>query len=486
MAEKATDRLLDLGIRLSYETDFCRLLESILSDAMELCNCDAGILYLKEEECLVFKILRNNSIKGYQGGDGKEMALPPLPLSGKSICARALLEDRAISVQDVKNCETYDFPGIRCFDVLTGYHTRSVLAVPMKNREGDMTGVVELLNAMDEKGNVGGFSPYAVHMLKSVASQASISIQNMMYARDIKSLFRSFVQVLSTAIDERTPYNATHTRNMVRCGVRFVDYLNKISRESGKEPVFSEAHKEEFLMSVWLHDIGKLVTPLGIMNKAERLRPEDLAELKNRFQIMRLLNKIAFLEGRIGENAQQNELLRLDAAEELIERINGAGVLTDGDLCEVLKLAKCQYTDASGEKKPWLSKREAEQLCIRKGTLTEQERLVMENHVSLTAKLLAEICFSKEYKRVPLWASSHHEFLDGTGYPHHLKGKDIPFEVRILTILDIFDALTADDRPYKPGIPVEQALLILSDMAEREGKLDAILTKQFTESRCWE
>ena len=303
---------------------------------------------------------------------------------------------------------------------------------------------------------------------------------------NIKELFRSFVRVMSSAVDERTPYNASHTRNMAECGERFIDYLNEQAKKAGREPLFDADHREEFLMSVWLHDIGKLVIPLEIMNKNTRLMPEQTTELLHRFEKIRLLAQIACLKGAISEQELKKEQEELEKDREEILQANTAGLCTDALRAEISRIHEKTYTEEDGSIRPWITDQEYQMLMIRKGTLSEAEREIMESHVVFTDKLLSEIRFSKKLSHVRQWAAAHHELLDGSGYPKHLKGDQIPMEVRMITILDIFDALVAEDRPYKPGMPVEKALKILTDMAEKEGKLDTELTRLFIESRCWE
>ena len=302
---------------------------------------------------------------------------------------------------------------------------------------------------------------------------------------NIKELFRSFVRVMSSAVDERTPYNASHTRNMAEYGERFIDYLNEQAKKAGRPPLFDADHKEEFLMSVWLHDIGKLVIPLEIMNKNTRLMPEQTTELLHRLEKIRLLAQISCLKGEITEHDLETCREDLKKAREEILHANTAGLCPDSLRNEICRIHEKTYTEEDGSLKPWITDEEFHMLMIRKGTLSEEEREIMESHVVFTDKLLSEIRFSKKLSHVRAWAAAHHELLDGSGYPKHLKGDQIPMEVRMLTILDIFDALVAEDRPYKPGVPVEKALKILTDMAEKEGKLDPELTRLFVESRCW-
>lgn len=473
-------KVLEVGVMLSSERDLSRLLEKILECAMELAHCDAGTLYLLDQDVLRFKIMHNHTLGTYEGGGGHAPVLPPVRLGRENVCALALLEDRTIYVEDVRSCPEYDFSGPIQYDALTGYHTKSMLVVPMHNREGKKIGVLQLINAMDEKGGIKGFSKDMALVLESIASQAAITIQNVRYIREMKELFHSFVRVMSSAVDERTPYNGSHTRHMAVYGEYFIEYLDQ------KGITFSPAKKEELLMSIWLHDIGKLVTPLEVMNKTTRLLPEQYDGFYNRMERIRLHGKIRFLEGHLKEEGQLALEAQTRAAEALVETVNTSDFLTDRQKEELSELLKKSWMDGEGRAHPWLTLEEYEMLSIPKGNLSKKERQVMEEHVVITDKLLSQMKFSDELSHVREWASSHHELLDGSGYPNHLAGAEIPMEVRILTVLDIFDALVADDRPYKPGMPVERALQVLMDMAGKEGKLDQELTGLFIESKCWE
>lgn len=480
------ERILKIGVQLCAERDLNRLLDQLLTCVMELSHCDAGTLYLLDGDALRFKIMRNHTMNVYSGGDGKDPDMVPVPLKRENMCAMALLEGRTISVANVKESKEYDFSGPIRYDALTGYDTRSMLAVPMCNRQGEKLGVLQLINAMDDAGNIQPFPGDMALVLESVASQAAITIQNVRYIQAIKELFHSFVRVMSSAVDERSAYNGNHTRHMAAYGSRFLDYLNKKAAEAGNVPPFSPARREELLMSVWLHDIGKLVIPLEIMDKPARLLSDQHTAFLHRMEILRLQSEIDRLSGRLTGSEQEALVQKTREAEALVETVNTAGFLPEEKLEALARLASRTYTDRDGQQKPWLTPEEHAMLSIRKGTLSEEERGIMESHVSVTEKLLSQIQFSQELSHVKEWASGHHEFLNGSGYPRHLKGEEIPTEIRIITILDIFDALTADDRPYKPGMPVERALAVLKTMAEKEGKLDPELVELFTESRCWE
>ncbi len=471
---------------LSAERDPNRLLDEILNCVMELARCDGGTLYLLDGDVLRFKIMRTDSMGTHSGGDGHDPDLPPVKLRRENVCALSLLEDRTVRIEDVYHDPTADFSGPIAYDALTGYHTQSMLVVPLRGREGERIGVLQLINALDEEGNICAFSEEMVLVLESVASQAAVTIQTVRYIREIRELFRSFVRVMSAAIDERSPYNANHSRHMAECGGRFADYLNAQADAEGRKRPFSPARREEFVMSIWLHDIGKLITPLEVMDKAERLSPMQKQAIHHRLETIRLRGRIDCLEGRITQEARDALEAETRETEQTIDQLGAAGFLPDEKLAWLASVRERTYTDEDGQERPWLTEEEYKMLSIRKGTLSPEERKVMENHVVVTDKLLSQIKFPAELSHVRQWAASHHELLNGSGYPNHLSGDEIPTEVRILTILDVFDALVADDRPYKPGMPVEKAVSILESMANREGKLDPDLMARFRDSRCWE
>lgn len=481
MRDSDVKKLLNVGVLLSAERDLARLLEHILDCVMDLSNCDAGTLYLLHDDALYFRIMRNQTLKTYSGGSVIPK-LPPVPLTRESVCSLAVLDDKTIRIADVRNCQEYDLTGPIRYDAMTGYHTVSMLVVPMRNREGETIGVLQLINAMDEYGHICPFDDSMTLVLESVASQAAITLQNVRYIQEIQDLFQSLVRVMSSAVDERTPYNGNHTRHMAACGGAFIDYLNSLQ----DPPPFPPKRKEELLMSVWFHDVGKLVTPLEVMNKMARLLPEQLTAFTHRMEVIRLRAEIDCLSGRITPDEKDRLVSQTYLAAELVERVNSAGFLPDDKLDAVAQLHNQSYSGPDGQVLPFLTDDEFHMLSIRKGTLSDDERKIMEEHVVITDRLLSQIHFSSELSHVRQWAGSHHELLNGSGYPNHLHDVQIPVEVRIITILDIFDALVADDRPYKPGMPVEKALSILQAMAEKEGKLDPTLTKLFVDSHCWE
>ena len=296
----------------------------------------------------------------------------------------------------------------------------------------------------------------------------------------LDELLDSLVETLASAFDERSPYTANHTRNIVRYAERFLDYLDR----TGDGRAFDPQRRRAFIMSARLHDIGKLVVPLEIMDKADRLGPKYDGILE-RFRVMGLLDELALLRGELDTDARDRRREERAEALALIARINGAGFLTEEDLQAVEALARRTYTDENGTVCPWIDAGERLCLTVRKGTLTDAERETVQLHATQTERILAHVRFPDGLRQVPDWAAAHHEYLNGTGYPRHLAGDAIPPEVRLLTILDIFESLTAKDRPYKKSVPPDRSLAILRGMAE-DGCLDAGWVEAFEKSRAWE
>lgn len=312
-----------------------------------------------------------------------------------------------------------------------------------------------------------------------LAERAGLIRRKPSAARKVTDLLNSLVRALSTAIDESSSYNANHTKNMALMAEAFLDWLE----QTGSERAFSPQKRKAFLMSVWLHDVGKLAIPQDVMDKASRLGLQ-LEIVENRFRTMKLLDRIRVLEGTIPEREYEKREMDREKWMTFILKINTAGYLTDQDLIKVERLKEKTYVDEDGQVKPVLTEAEIEDLSVRRGTLTVGERAVMEKHVVITGRILAQVDFPEEYREVPLWAGAHHELLSGRGYPKHLSGDQIPWEVRLLTILDIYEALRAKDRPYKSPMPLEVAFSIMRSMAE-DGDLDGEILKLFEQSKAW-
>lgn len=473
-------QLLEIGIALSKEKDNDKLFELILTSAMDITNCDAGTLYRKQAETLAFHLMFTRSTGTRQGGRYDPIRLPPVPLTRKNVCSCAALDGRLINIQNVYESGSFDFSGPKNYDALTGYKTSSMLVVPMEDDSGNCIGVLQLINALDDEGQIIPFEEDCEPVILSLASQTAICQVNMSYAAEIQELLDSLVRVISTTIDALTPYNANHTRNMVKYAEHFMDWLS----ETNHPWKFDPWRRRQFLMSIWLHDSGKITVPLEVMDKETRLG-SALERLLDRFRIIGLLNDLEFRSSGLDSDAYGRRREEIVSARELVLQVNRAGFLSDETAQRVRELADRTFIDEQGTQQPWLTEAEQTSLLIRKGTLTDAERQIMENHVVMTDNMLREIKFPAHYSKVREWAANHHEFINGTGYPKGLQEDEIALEVRLMTILDIFDALTARDRPYKSPMPLDRALGIMDSMQE-EGKLDKNILALFKKSNAWE
>lgn len=479
MKQDTLQTILNIGIAFSREKNRERLLDRILTAAMDITQCDGGTLYINNGEALEFKIMITRSQGIHKGGEAGEITLPPVPLSEKNVCACGALFRRLINIPDVYESERFDFSGPKNYDAMTGYHTRSMMVVPLEDDKENVIGVVQLINALDEDGKVIPFRTEYEQILLAMGSQAAICLVNMNYSHQIRDMLDSYVRVMSTAIDARTPYNANHTKNMVAYAKRFISWL----QEHHAIWNFEENKIQEFLMSVWLHDVGKLITPMEIMDKQDRLA-ENYALIMDRFEKIRLLARIEQLEGKISAEELEQKLLEIKEAAELVGKVNKMGFLPDDLEEQIRQLAERTYLEEDGSTQPWITLLEQEQLLIKKGTLTQSERVIMQDHVEKTRIMLEQMALGDDYKDVLPWASQHHELLNGTGYPKGLKGEEICYEVRMLTILDVFEAMTAHDRPYKKAMPAEHAFKILHQMAD-QGQIDEDLLALFEQSKAW-
>lgn len=473
------DNMIKIALSLSAEKDFFALMQKILLEAMGICHCDAGTVYIKEKDHLDFYTVCTRSKGILTNRNDRKAVMPPVPLDRRHVCACSAMDNKKINIPDVYASSEYDFAGAQRYDSLNGYHTCSMLVIPMVDEKDNVIGVLQLINSLDADGNIIPFDSKYEDVVSALASLAAVSINNHKLAQEVSDLLHSFVSVMVDAIEERSSYNATHTRSMVRYADRFIDWLE----ETDNEWRFDADKKDAFLMSVWLHDIGKLVVPLEMLDKPNRLGPlRD--RIKSKIEVTKL-KAVADKQGNPSNAAYDDEIIKkLDNAWELIDSANTAGFLDDGKIASLKECASVSCTTIYGQKEPLLNEDELSAITVQKGTLTEYERHKVEEHVSFTARMLGKMNFTGSYEMVPFWAGSHHEFINGKGYPDHLSGDELPKETRLLTILDIYDALTAEDRPYKPPMPSEKAFAILNDMAE-EGKLDEGILGLFITSEVW-
>ncbi len=463
-------KILDLGIKISKEKDYNKLFGIFLKGTIDIANCDAGTLYIYKERIennelkkyLCFASYINHTLKQYGGLNGERIDLPPVIFSETNASSYAGIHRCVLNVHDVYKDDNSIWLGPRKYDSITGYHTQSVLVIPLIDKKDELIGVLQLINCMDENNNVIPFNKEMEQIIYSLSSQVAMILSNMLLTNDIEELLDSAINSLVNAIEAKTPFNALHTNTVTGLCDLFVDYLNKNS----KEYKFSKDEKDVLHMAAQLHDVGKIGIDDNILNKPTRLALR-IDYIRSRFESLRLRLIIKMYEDN--NPKLQEEIDSLVSDLEFIEKVNNAPFINDEQMERINELCNKKVLDTN-----LLTEEEKEDLHIVKGTLTVAERNHIQEHVVKTVNILKDVKFGKKYHDSLIIAGEHHELLDGSGYPNKLKGDQIRTQTRILTIMDIFDSLTASDRPYKATIPVEKAYQILLSMV-KEGKLDAVL-----------
>lgn len=479
MDQIQAEKILEIGIQLTAERDYDELLSKIINCAMELTACDGGTLYLFEKDHLQFCIMKNKSLGIDQKGT-KDEKYPPVTMDEKNICAYAAIHREFLNIEDAYSSSQFDFSGPREYDKRTGYRTKSVLVFPLISHEDKLIGVVQLINAKNKDGEIIPFGKDCEKVLLSLGSQAAVAVANMRFVQEIEDLMISITQVFTDAIDTRIPYNYYHSRNVYLYVRLLVDYINS-QHEAGKtDRFYKPAERDELLMAALMHDIGKLVIPNDIIDKTTRLG-DKLELVLERFERLALLYTIDYLQGRLGKDKWIEKKNYFLDARERVEEINRKPRLTEEDVAYIQNMSRMSYTDSNGQKISYLSLGETECLTVVSGNLTRGEREVICSHVEYTEKYLRKMNFGVRYPHIIEWAGAHHEFLDGSGYPRGLKGDEIPFEARILVVVDVFEALTSADRPYKKSMEEEKAFSVLDEMMA-EGKVDPEVLGLFKEA----
>ena len=501
----------EIGIALSAEKDHDRLLELILVKAMEITNADGGTLYTRsDDQRLNFEILHNRSLNIHKGGtSGEEISFYPIALyddEGKPnthmVAANAVISNKTVNIPDAYHSEEFDFSGTRNFDNKMGYRSTSFLTVPMTNPENENIGVLQLINAMEPDSNkIIPFSLLEQQLVESLSSQAAVTITNKALIDAQKNLFDSFIQLIADAIDEKSPYTAGHCRRVPVLTNMLADAVNKIDRGPLKDFSMTDDEKYELEVAAWLHDCGKITTPEYVVDKGTKLETifDRISLVDIRFEILKRDAMIEALKSKLSKNngsgdidqalenneSLQEELNRLSKEREDIRAYNvGGEVLADFDLKRIEEIALRTYSDSDQEIVNLLSDEEVQNLQIGRGTLSIRERDIINNHVSVTIKMLESLPYPKHLAKVPEYAGGHHEKMDGSGYPNKLKREDMSVQARMIAIADVFEALTASDRPYKKAMPLSQSLKILGQM-KLDNHVDADLFDVFMNEKIY-
>jgi len=493
------EQLNRIGAALSKERDITRLLESILLAAKGITHADGGTLYSKDAngDSLRFEILRNDSLHIAMGGSAAEpMHFADLPLTNAAgapndslVAAYAAIHRVTVNIEDAYTDPDFDFSGTRKFDQKTGYRSRSFLTVPMCNQDGDVIGVLQLLNAMRPgSSEVVPFSKAEQQLVESLASQAAIALTTRLLIRQLEDLFESFISLINLAIDEKSPYTGGHCQRVPTLTMMLAEAAARNQEGPLADFTMTELDRYELKIASLLHDCGKITTPVHVVDKATKLQTlyDRIDLVDTRFEVLRRDAEIAALRQQLAlrpcadaaaERAVTaslaSQLDTLDEDRNFLRTTNsGVEFMSDDAVARVRRIAsRYQWRQADGRQADFLSAEETENLCIRKGTLTPAERDIINDHIVSTVRMLEKLPWPKHLRNVPEYAGGHHERMDGKGYPKGLTREQMSVQARIMGIADIFEALTASDRPYKQGMKLSQAIGIMARMKE-SGHID--------------
>ena len=486
--EERITRLNEIGIALSTVKDTNKLFELILEEAKNITNADGRTLYMVDEKGnLKFEIMRNDSMDTIMGGtSGIDIPFPAVPKyfddgepNLSNVSAYAAITGNTINIEDAYEEKGYDFSGAKSYDKSSGYRSKSFLTMPLKNHENEIIGVMQLINATDNNtGEVISFSPEVQEQVESIASQGAVALTNKRLVEELKNLFESFIKLIATAIDKKSPYTGGHCERVPLITTMLADAVEKVDYGKYKDFSMTEDERYELYIAGWLHDCGKVATPPHVVDKGTKLETitDRIDTIKTRFEVLRRDAEIDFLKKKLELNGTANgeaknlekeyteKLEQLNDDEAFIEKCNVGGEFMEKELQNrVLDIANYDY-EQQGDKTSFLSENEVRNLNIPKGTLLPEEREIINDHIVITIDMLEQLPYPKHLKNVPEFAGGHHEKLDGTGYPKGLKADQMSVQAKMMAIADIYEALTAADRPYKDGKKLSMAMRIMGFM----------------------
>jgi len=497
----------DLLISLSAEPNTAYLIDRILREAQRLTNADGGTLYLLKEDKnmprLEFATMKNTSLNISKGGiSGVEINIPALRLydengkpNHKNIATYTALTKKMVNVDDAYHYKDFDFSGVKRFDENNHYSSRSFLTVPLLNHVNDVIGVIQLVNAIDRRtGRPIPFSSSLESIIEALAAYAAIALENDILVQDHKDLLEAFIKCIAKAIDAKSSHTSAHCERVPALTELIAKAACDDTEEFGEFQLDSDQWYELHVAS-WLHDCGKLATPDFLLDKSTKLHlfRDGIKEIVLRMEVMRKDLEIECLRKCI-ENPGQKEtleaslkekLLELEESRKFLEKSNVGGEFMSAEhQNKVKKLATLQWQTPNGELKDLLDENEIKNLCIERGTLSKEERTVINNHMVVTIDMLESLPFPKKLRNVPEFAGGHHEKMDGSGFPKGLKRNQMSIPARMMAIADIFEALTSKDRPYKKPMSTSVALTILKKMKD-DNHIDPDLYKLFVKHNVW-
>jgi HD-GYP domain-containing protein (c-di-GMP phosphodiesterase class II) len=502
------EQLNEVGAALSRERDITRLLESILVAAKTITNADGGTLYRMSEDgrTLRFEILLTDSLHLALGGTtGSEISLPNLPLKDAQgapndslVATFAALHKRTVNIADAYSEASFDFSGTRGFDERTGYRSKSFLTVPMKSHEGEVIGVLQLINAQaPDTDEVIAFSAADQSLAESLASQAAIALSNRLLITQLEELFESFINMINTAIDEKSPHTGAHCQRVPALTMMLAEAAHQAKH--GPLATFSMDERDRYELKIagMLHDCGKITTPVHVVDKATKLSAlyDRIGLVDTRFEVLKRDEEIQALRRQLALrptvdpqteaillNETRSRIDKLDDERSFLRSVNyGSESMQQEDMQRVRDIGEnYKWRNVEGVESGFLTADEIENLTIRSGTLNQRERDIINHHIVSTIKMLEQLPWPRHLSRVPEYAGGHHERMDGKGYPRGLTREQMSVQARVMGIADIFEALTARDRPYKIGMKLSQAMAIMHKF-KRNGHIDPDLFDIFVE-----
>jgi HD-GYP domain-containing protein (c-di-GMP phosphodiesterase class II) len=511
IAKMHINQLIDIGHSLTSEKNLDKLMEKILLGAKQLSNADGGTLYLMsdDEQSLEFTVVQTDSLGIKMGGTSDKITWPNVKLYNdgeenyEQVAALCALTGHLINIPDVYYAKDFNFEGTKKFDSGTGYRTTSMLVVPMRNHDGEVIGVLQLLNKQNSNGDIIEFDKDDEKLILSMSSQAAVSITNTRLIAGLEKLLMDFIKSTADAISEKSKYTGGHINRVAEISLLIANAINNDTNGIYKNTRFDEDELKQIDISAWMHDIGKITTPEYVVDKATKLETiyDRIETVVTKFEVIKRDREIQYLKDK--ENAaSQNELedlqLQFDKDMQKIEddvaflrtANKGSEFMPDEYAQRLESLSKIPLT-IDNKNTTLLNENELFNLSIRKGTLTDEERTVINNHVLVSYKMLDKLTFPKKLKRVPLIAGSHHKTIKTDENGRHfgygaeeIMSEPMSLEDRILAIADVFEAVTASDRPYKEPNTLNQSLKILTYMAN-DDELDADLVRFFIENKVY-